>query len=354
MAGGVGTRFWPLSTIRKPKQFLRIFDDRSLIQKCYDRLKNIIPQSKIFILTNQEYTRKVNKHLPEIPKENIIGEPFTRDTGPAICLGSLIVKRRFKNAISVILPTDHLIQPVHKFQEQILAIEEQIQKESALYTIGIEPNYPATEYGYLEVERESVRHNGLKCAQVKKFEEKPNISTALKYFKSGVHLWNSAIYMWKVDDFLPQIKKNLPNYFNTLSTTMDYYGNDKWEKSLWNAYRQFKPVSLEYAIMEKLQNFRCVYSKFVWNDVGNWPSLKHHLRRDIHNNYSRGQVYMTNANNNFVFCEDDNNTVVLIGVEDLMVVRSGDKTLIMHKNHTSEIKPLIKSMQNELDLPVSN
>ncbi len=344
MAGGSGTRFWPLSTAQKPKQFLQLFTERSLIQKCFDRLEGIISPDRMFVITNQIYEDMVAEHLPEIPRENIIGEPEPRDTAPAVCLGNLLVRKKYGNATTICLPADHLINPVSLFHKHVMSATKRVRKTGLLYTLGIEPGYPAVEYGYLETSGKTETHKGFTHAPVLRFVEKPDLATASKYLESGRYLWNSAIYLWKADAILQEFERYTSSLYKTLSRVVEFYGTHRWEECLAMAYEELPRDSLEYSVMEHLKNIVCIRSRFAWNDVGNWPSLKQYLQKDKNNNATRGIFYSINSEDNLVYCEDEEETVVLIGVKNLVVVRSGDKTLVVHKNRTQEIKTFVNSL----------
>jgi mannose-1-phosphate guanylyltransferase len=342
MAGGVGTRFWPLSTEEKPKQFLSLFDDnRSLLQKSIDRIAGLVARDRVLVLTNKRFVDLAAEQLPEIPNENIIGEPMRRDTAAAVCLSALICRERFGNPVMVILTADHIIEPPERFRETILSAVRSAGKSDVLYTLGIRPAYPSTGYGYLELGRELKDDNGIVHYDLVRFVEKPDSETAKRYVDSGRFLWNSGMFVWSTDSILREIEAHIPAHVEILSGAIDTYRTPQWPRALENAFERIEPVSIDYAVMEKSRKVRCAGCTFSWSDVGGWNAVKDYLPCDEAGNYLRGTVRNMDSSGNLVFCEDQNETLVLIGVKDLVIVRAGGRTLVAHKDRTEEIKKLL-------------
>jgi mannose-1-phosphate guanylyltransferase len=343
MAGGAGTRFWPLSKEERPKQFLNLFDDnRSLLQKSYDRIAGLIPSDRILVLTNKIFANLVAEQLPEIPRKNIIGEPMRRDTAAAVCLGAVICKKRFGNPVIVTLTADHMIAPVELFRETLLSAVNPARQNNVLYTFGIQPTYPATGYGYLELGRKVNEDNGIDQFELLRFKEKPDLETAQHYVESGRFRWNSGMFVWRVDAILDEIRKYLPSHLEIISEAVKFYRTPQWPRVLEKAFECLETISIDYAVMEKSQGVRCVDCTFSWSDVGGWNAIKDYLPQDEAGNYHRGQVKNMDSERNLVFCEDRKEAVMLIGVRDLIVVRAGDKTLVTHKDRTEDIKSLVQ------------
>lgn len=344
MAGGVGTRFWPLSTKEKPKQFLKLFGNRSLLQTSYDRVAGIVSDERIIVLTNEGFTDLVREQLPEIPPENVIGEPMRRDTAAAVCLGALIVRKRFGNPVIVTLTADHLIEPVDLFQQTILSAARMAVETGALYTFGIEPTYPATGYGYLEIGEKAHDSDGIAHFHLVTFKEKPDLKTAQSYIDSGRYLWNSGMFVWTADTIIKEIKTHLPAPLDLLTKALEQEGAPGWQDALRRAFEPLEAISIDYAVMEKAADVRCVAGKFVWRDVGNWLAIQNYLSTDGNGNYYHGRLHSLDATGNLVFCENQDEIIVMVGVSDIVAVRAGHKTLIARKNRLEEVKQVVESM----------
>ena len=344
MAGGVGTRFWPLSTKELPKQFLDLFGDRTLLQKSYDRVSNLVPPERILVLTNAAFVSMVKEQLPEIPEENVIGEPARRDTAAAVGLAAFLCRKRFGNPIIVTLTADHLIEPVDLFRKTLLSAARRASEDNALYTFGIVPTCPATGYGYLERGAQIDDDGGIEHFQLLRFKEKPDRETARKYVESGQFYWNSGMFVWAADAIIAEMEKHLPGHAKALSTAVSFDQAPRWKDALKEAFASIHRVSVDFAIMEKAKNVCCVASGFSWNDVGGWLALKTCLPSDEAGNCCRGQALTLDSTGNLVFCEDPDETIMLVGVEDLVIVRAMGRTLITHKDRTEDIKKLVEGM----------
>jgi len=347
MAGGMGTRFWPLSTERIPKQFLNLFGDRTLLQKSFDRVSNLVPPERILVLTNVAFISMVKEQLPQIPVENIIGEPIRRDTAAAVSLAAVLCSRHFGNPVIATLTADHLIEPVALFQKTLLSAARRAVDDNALYTFGIEPTYPATGYGYLERGMQIADDDGIEHFRLVRFKEKPDLETARQYVESGRFYWNSGMFVWTADAILKEIEMHLPGHARALSRVATFDQTPQWDQALKAAFESLHAVSIDFGVMEKAQNVCCVASRFSWSDVGGWLALKSYLPGDEAGNRCRGKAMTLDATDNLVFCEDPRETMVLIGVKDLVIVRAGSKTLVTHKDRTEDIKKLVQAIEND-------
>ncbi len=342
MAGGTGTRFWPVSTEERPKQFLKLFGERSLLQMSFDRLKGIVPPDRIFIMTNARFVTEVKNQLPEIPSGNIIGEPLKRDTAAAVALAAFLVRKRFdNNPVIATFTADQLIEPVNVFQKTVLSAVAMAEETDALYTFGIQPSYPATCYGYLERGPHITTDGGIEHYKLKSFKEKPGLETAREYVESGRFYWNSGMFVWKTDAIIEQIEIHLPDHARLLAHAVESSDTLQWEQSLRKAFEHLPVISIDVGVMEKAPDIRCVVSPFSWSDVGGWLALEEHLPADKSGNRSRGEIIVSDSHDNLIFCENKDETVMAIGVSDLVIVRAGTKTLVVHKDSVEEIKKLV-------------
>jgi len=342
MAGGTGTRFWPLSTSKRPKQFLQIFDNRSLLQMSYDHIISLTSPDRVLVLTGNGFPSLVYEQLPDIPKTNIIEEPSRRDTAAAVTLAAMICRARFGNPVMVVLTADHYIDPAESFRRHILSGIHAAQKTDDLYTFGITPTFPATGYGYLQMGEQVTDDNGIIHHAVKQFHEKPDTVTALSYLKSGRFYWNSGMFAWKTSTIIEELEKYLPDHVRALERAILYDRTPEWEKALEESFGALKRISIDVGVMERAEHVRCVESSFSWCDVGGWRALSAHIPADEHNNRTKGRVLTLDATGNFVYCEDTDETVALIGVSDLVVVRIGSRTLIVPYDRTENIKTLVE------------
>ena len=341
MAGGMGTRFWPLSTPEKPKQFIDLFGGRSLLQMSFDRLQGLVPPERTLVLTNAAHLALTREQLPELPEGNIIGEPIRRDTAAAVTLAAVLVHKRFGDGIILTLTADHLIEPRELFQKNLVSAAGQVAQHDAFYTFGIKPAYPATAYGYLETGASVLHDGGIEHFELKQFKEKPDLETARRYIESGRFLWNSGMFVWRAATILEEVRTWLPKHFAALSPLGGYDATPGWQKALENSFAEIQPISIDYGIMEKTARpLRCVASLFSWTDVGGWPAMQTLLPRDAQGNAFRGAVKTIDSSGNLVFCERPDETVALIGVEDLIVVRAGNRTLVARKGDVDRLREL--------------
>lgn len=346
MAGGAGTRFWPLSTETRPKQFIHLFEDRSLLQKSFDRISGLFTPERILVLTNASSVPLVREHLPQILPENIIGEPMRRDTAAAVALGAALCRKRYGNPVIATLTADHMIDPIELFQKTLLSAAHFARTSGALYTFGIQPSYPATGYGYLELGQHLADDDGIGHYQLIRFKEKPDLDTACGYVASNAFFWNSGMFVWTAEAILRELETYLPHHVASLSRACESDGTPAWPEALSGAFASLETTSIDYAVMEKAGNVRCVVSTFFWTDVGGWLGLREFLPKDADQNFFRGRIATLDAAENLVFCEDPHEQVMLIGVKDLVIVRSGPKTLVAHKDRLQDIKVLLQKQED--------
>jgi len=344
MAGGTGTRFWPLSTGDKPKQFLELFGERSLLRMSFERVAGPVPPERVLVLTNRAFTGLVADQLPELPRQNIVGEPQKKDTAAAVALAAALCKKRYGNPVMAVLTADHLIEPVDEFRAALLSAARGARESGALYTMGIPPEYPATGYGYLELGAKVDREGETPHHELKSFREKPDLETAKRYVDSGRYLWNSGMFVWTVGAVWKEIEGHLPDHAKAMAAAAEKDGAPGWEEALAEAFEKVRPVSIDFGVMEKASRVRCVAAGFEWSDVGGWLSLRSRLAQDGQGNAVRGEIFTLDASGNLVFCEDQAETVVLIGADDLVVVRSGGRTLVAHKDRLEDLKKVVEKM----------
>ncbi len=348
MAGGAGTRFWPLSRQKRPKQFLSLFGAKTLIQESLERIEGLIPLERVLIMTNRDFIPLVREQLPQIDPEHIIGEPCRRDTAAAVALAALLAEHLYGDCTLVTLTSDHCISPTDKFQETLRsAISGAQASPRALYTLGIAPTFPSVGYGYLHRGKRIEGWGNIPHYQLLEFREKPNLYTAEDYLESGEYYWNSGMFVWQSSAILGELKRNIPDHLIQLQPTLRHFGTASWEEELAAAFEGLRKISIDFAVMERAEDVRMVEANFQWYDVGDWLALRPFLDTDEDKNSYRGTFVSFNAHNNIVFNEDDSHKIALVGIDDIVVVRDEHHTLVVSRDKLQEVKRLVSLLPPE-------
>ncbi|MCF6271230.1 MAG: NTP transferase domain-containing protein [Melioribacteraceae bacterium] len=336
MAGGVGARFWPKSRAEEPKQLLNLFSERSMIQNTVDRMEGLVKNSNIYIITNKMQKSQILEQLSEIPAENVIEEPFGKNTAAAIGLATLIVESKHTNAVTIILPADHLINDQDEFQKVIREASEYANNSDALVTIGINPTRPDVGYGYIQIDDNG---DGNSLHKVIRFAEKPNLETAKRFLKSGDFFWNSGMFIWRTDVILSEIKNYMLDLNDGLETIKAAIGKDNYEEVLTKVYGILRSISIDYGIMENSKVVKLIKGKFDWSDVGSWDAVYHLLEKDKNDNVGKGDTYFGNTEGTYV--NSTNKFTAVIGVKDLLVINTDDATLVCHRDYAQDVKLVV-------------
>ncbi|OLD68225.1 MAG: mannose-1-phosphate guanylyltransferase [Ignavibacteria bacterium 13_1_40CM_2_61_4] len=348
MAGGVGSRFWPRSREKSPKQLLEIIGKGTMIQNTVKRISSFIDEKNTLIVTNKIQKSLVAKQLPHIPHENIITEPLARNTAPCIALAALFIQRLDPEAVMVVLPADHVMQDEEEFR-RILNLAIWVAYESGkLITVGIQPTRAETGYGYIQVIDEDDRKNpyfSRGVFRVKTFAEKPNQSTAQEFIKSGDFLWNSGMFIWRVDSILKEIQTLLPEMYAQLKNVDRVIGGDNYEHVLETAYRTIRPISIDYGVMEKTREVYVIKGNFGWSDVGSWDEVFRLSGTDEHGNSVTGKALLQDTNNTLVHAGDK--FVATIGVEDLIVIAADNAVLICKRGESQDVKEIVDYLRRK-------
>ena len=342
MAGGSGTRFWPLSTNERPKQFLDLVSEKTMIRETVDRVVKLVPAEKIFISTNIAYLDIIKKELPEIPEKNIIFEPMARDTAACIGYAALIIQKIHKDSIMAVLPSDHLIKKEKEFLESLNFAFEEAEKD-VIVTLGIKPSYPETGYGYINFKRGDSLPNIKNVYEVLKFEEKPNIEKAKEYLASGQYLWNSGMFIWKASTILKCFKEFLPEIYSGLEVIATSIGTNDYEKVLKEEFVKLPSESIDYGVMEKAENIYVIPGNFGWDDVGSWLSIERIKKSNQDGNVINGNVISIKTKNTVV--QGGKKLIATIGLEDMIIVDTEDAILICNKDNTQEVKEVINNLK---------
>jgi mannose-1-phosphate guanylyltransferase len=338
MAGGSGTRFWPLSRKALPKQFLSLFGGTSLIRQTYERIKPLFPDERIYVVTNSSYVDQVHQHLPELPTANIIGEPIAKNTAPCVAMISSLLLAKDPEAVLCILPADHAIVKADHFREVLQLSLDQANDHDGLFTIGIKPNRPETGYGYIQVD--SAEKGPV--YPVKTFAEKPDQATAEAFLASGDFLWNSGMFIWKASTIMNEFETHLPNIAQLCTEMKPGLLGNAAQHSIDTFYHQVESISIDYGIMEKARQVFVIQADFGWSDVGSWLAAWELSDKDASGNSIQGKdVEIVNSHNSYVLNAGDR-LIALVGMEDVVVVDTGDAILIMPKSKSQEVKTLIE------------
>jgi len=350
MAGGIGSRFWPLSKTERPKQFLDILGvGRTLLQQTYDRFINIIPSDHIFIVSNLEYKEIIVEQLPDIPVENILLEPLRRNTAPCIDYANFRIFKKDPDARIVVAPSDHLIMKEEEFLRSIVQGLEFVTANEALLTLGIVPSRPETGYGYVQsIEKEVKGYESLSLRKVKTFTEKPDLKLARVFLESGDFYWNAGIFFWSLKTIMNSFATYLPEIHALFKEGEAFYGTEREQLFIQETYGNCRNISIDFGIMEKADNVFVLISDFGWSDLGTWGSLYEQLEGDVYHNSVIGKyVFMYESSGNIVNVQDDM-LVVLQGLEDYIVVQNEKIILVCRREDEQNIKQYLTDIKTEV------
>lgn len=341
MAGGRGERFWPKSRKNLPKQFLSLTSDgKTMIQLTVERILPLVSMEDIYIATNSDYKSLILEQLPNIPEENILCEPVSRNTAPCIGLGAVHVSKKYEEAIMIVLPSDHLIRYNSMFINVLKDACDVASKGNNLVTIGITPDYPETGYGYIKFNPNNCQGRSF---EVERFVEKPNLEVAKEYLASEEYLWNSGMFVWKISSILHNIEQFMPETFLGLSSIKEGIGTSNQDVILEKEYLNFPSISIDYGIMEKCDNIFTIPGAFGWDDVGSWLAVERIKKTNEYGNIVDGNVITIDSNNCII--EADRKLIATVGVEDLIIVDTEDATLICDKQSANNIKKVLENLK---------
>lgn len=349
MAGGVGSRFWPMSRHHKPKQFLDILGTgETLIQSTFRRFKSEIPENNIFVVTNGDHRQMVIDQLGINP-DRVLGEPFRRNTAPCIAYGTFRILSENPDAVIVVTPSDHLISKEEEFCEVIKKGFEFAAKNNALLTIGIKPDRPETGYGYIQANKKRPVKGFENMHKVKTFTEKPDIELAKVFLESGDFYWNSGIFIWSIDSILPAFERYLPDIYTTFEEGRNLFRTPDENSFIARTYTECASISIDYGIMEKADNVYVICADLGWSDLGTWSSMYQHSSIDSNRNALTGDnVFSYNSTGNIISIPADK-IAVIDGLEDYIVVNSEDILLIVRKEDEQKIKNYLDDVKKKTD-----
>ncbi len=354
MAGGIGTRFWPKGRAKLPKQFLKIGSDSdTMIQKTVKRLDGMIHHTKIFIVTNINYKALVKKQLPHIPEENIICEPFGKNTAPCIALACLYIKQFNPEAGVFVIPSDHIVNNVKDYQNVVKSGLSFVKENGGIVTLGISPTKPETGYGYIQFDSDistEVSPAGNSdysdtVYKVKTFAEKPTLEVAKAFLESGDFLWNSGMFIFRIDTMMEEFKNNLPEINAEMIALEEKLYDKEFPKLLEEAYSQIKGISIDYGIMEKSSQVYTIRSYFDWSDVGSWDEIYNMKQKDENGNLSQGMSVLINSKNCMVL--NDQRITAVVGCEDLLIIDTDNGLLVCKRGDSQNVKEVVDYLRRK-------
>ena len=343
MAGGSGTRFWPRSKVAKPKQYLNLFGNESLLQSTVKRFELFTDDKNIYVVSNKSQSNVLEEQTPMLPKENLIYEPVGKNTLPCIGLAAMFAEREQPDGIMVVSPSDHLIRDEELFRDTVLTAAKIAKEKDGIVTIGITPTYPATGYGYVKTSEDITGDEKIRQFKVERFVEKPNEETALRYLDQGGFYWNSGLFIFKISVFLDAVMQFAPGLYADLRKIQADLGNSSFEQTLDTIYRAVESISVDYGIMEHAKNIYLVEGNFDWNDLGSWESVYLTDEKDENGNAGSGETILLNTKNSYVY--SDRGLVALVGLDDVVVVQDGDTTLVCKRDKTEDVKKIVEQLK---------
>lgn len=343
MAGGGGTRLWPLSRRSRPKQMLTLSGDRTLFQIAVDRLSGLLSPEQIFIVTVEEQARELGRQKPEIPTENFLIEPMPRGTASVVALAAQAIQLKDPQGVMVVLTADHFIQNVSHFHH-LITCGMKVAQEGYLVTLGIEPVFPATGYGYIQRGNQLGEFEGLPYYKVLKFKEKPNEDLALEFVERGDHDWNSGMFFWRVDRIMEELEILMPGLYEKIEAIQKAWPTESRNSVLHTKWPEIQPETIDYGIMEKASRVACIPARNLgWNDVGSWDSLFDVIETDQRGNITLAEeVLLQDTSGSLVISENLNRKfITTIGIENIVIVDTPDALLVCKKSDTQKVKQIV-------------
>src|SRR5689334_11904370 len=329
MAGGGGTRFWPRSRQARPKQFLALTGERTLLQLACDRLEAQVAPEHTWVITAEQHRAEAERELPHLPAGHVVGEPAGRDTAPCIGLGAALIARRDPDAVMLVTPADHVIEPAELFRRSAQAAAAVAEEHPrALITFGIPPTYPATGYGYIHRGPEVARRQGVPVYKVRAFREKPAAEVAEQFVASGEYFWNSGIFVWKAATILDQLRAQKPALAAAVERVAAAWGTPRRDAVLRDEYPRMEKISIDFAVMEHAPEVLVLQAPYRWDDVGSWLALERMHPQDADGNTVLATHTGINTSHCVIVGDDPKRLITTIGVSNLLIIQDGDATLV--------------------------
>lgn len=348
MAGGIGSRFWPMSRTSRPKQFIDILGTgETLIQQTVRRFRNVCPIENVYIVTNEMYRNLIKEQIPALSDRQILCEPARRNTAPAIAFAAYKIASENKNANLVVAPSDHIILKEEEFTTDILTALKAVSENNWLMTLGIKPSRPDTGYGYIQFTKESPYQEEKRIHKVKTFTEKPELDMAKSFISSGDFLWNSGIFVWSLDSILKAFETHLSDIHSIFMNGIHNFNTPQEKEFINDTFTKCKSISIDYGVMEKAENVYVIESDFGWSDLGTWGSLYGIRNKDAEGNTTVGKNVMIYDTKNCIVNVPNNKLVVLEGLDDYIVVENENALLVIRKQEEQKIRQIVNDITLE-------
>ena len=346
MAGGSGTRFWPVSRKRQPKQLLPITGAKAMLTETVDRLEGLVPPERTWVVTHALQADGVHQACPDLPAENILIEPCARNTAACIGLAAALIQKIDPDATLAVLPADHLIAPAQDFRTSLEAGAEIASEEGVLVTFGVPPSYPATGYGYIQRGKSVGTFQGLQAFEVNSFKEKPNETKAKEFLVDGNYAWNSGIFVWRADSILNAMQKHMPQLRQGLQTIQD--AEDSPKKVIQSIYPTLESVPVDIGILERADEVRVLETPYHWSDVGSWKALFDEMEKDAQNNagvFPDGGQLLAEKSTGVLAYSNTPQTIAVLGLDDVVVVHTKDAILVARRDASEDVKKIVDSLK---------
>jgi mannose-1-phosphate guanylyltransferase len=345
MAGGSGTRFWPKSRRDRPKQLLRLFGDTSMLQQTVARIAPLVPPDRVLVITGQDQAAAVRGQLPELPPENVIGEPAPRDTAPCVGLAASIVATRDPDGTMIVLSADHRIEPAETFRTAVRAAVDEVDRDPRTFvTFGVRPTRPETGYGYIEQAEKLGEPLGVGVFRVARFQEKPDSATARSFLEAGNYVWNAGIFVWRARAVLDALREYQPEITERLARITADWDSGRRLDPLAREFPKMPRIPIDKAVMERYPNVRVLEVRYDWSDVGDWRSLADLLPKDDRGNVVQGPAHLVDSDATVVIA-DDGAPIVTLGVEGLVIVQSGGVTFVARREKLDALRGLVEGLE---------
>ncbi|MCD3365847.1 mannose-1-phosphate guanylyltransferase [Clostridium botulinum] len=342
LAGGKGTRLYPLSREKSPKQFLKVINEKSFLRNTVDRISSIVDKQNTYVVTNKDYIDKIKDELSDINQDNIFIEPANKETATCIGLSAVKLLKKDKDATMVVLPSDHFINQEKLFVDTIKQAVEIAERRRGLITIGIKPTRPETGYGYIQM---GARINGnIPTFKITRFTEKPNLEVAKDFLIDGNYLWNSGMFVWRADVYLREMQKYLPEMYESLMAIYKSVDSEQEEETINQQYELIDGISVDFGIMQKTRKAYVIKSEFQWDDIGSFSAMGRFFE-SYRGNSIKGKTFLEQSENCFIYGKEK--LIIGFGIKDLIVVDAGDVLLVMDKNRDQEIKHLVNLLKEQ-------
>lgn len=345
MAGGRGERFWPRSRTAKPKQFLNLIGDKTMLQLAVERVEGLVGTAGTYIVAGAEFKDIILEQVPHLPEGNVIIEPFGRDTAAAIGLAALVLGRDKPREVMIVLPADHYVGNVSRFREVLKGATAAAERGEHIVTLGIEPNRPETGYGYIQRGKLFDTFAGVPAYRAERFLEKPGYDRALEFVSSGDYLWNSGMFIWRVDLIFKLMEKHIPQMAKGLKEVAGTVDTERYPEVLERVYSELPRLSVDYGILERADNVLVMPGDFGWDDIGSWTALARYADKDGSGNVLEGEGVLIDTRETYVF--SPGKIAAVLGVEDLLIVNEKDSLLVCPRSRAQEIKRVVQALKDK-------